>query len=84
MKKRDKILIWNVLLIAFIIISLIFLAKNQLEQFNKAYIDEEKEEITSLAKQVSWAVKPILKKHNIKELNEYATLFLHSDTRLKV
>lgn len=84
MKKRDKILIWNVLLIAFIIISLIFLAKKQLEQFNKAYIDEEKEEITSLAKQVSWAVKPILKKHNIKELNEYATLFLHSDTRLTV
>lgn len=84
MKKRDKILIWNVLLIAFIIISLIFLAKFQLEQFNKAYIDEEKEEITSLAKQVSWAVKPILEKRDFKELNEYATLFLHSDTRLTV
>lgn len=84
MKKRDKILIWNVVLIAFIIVSLIFLAKIQLEQFNKAYIEEEKEEISALAKQVSWAIKPILEKRDFKELNEYATLFIQSDTRLSV
>lgn len=84
MKKRDKILIWNILLIAFIIVSLIFLAKNQLEQFKKAYISEEIEEITSLAKQVSWAIKPILEKHDYKELNQYAALFIHSDTGFTV
>lgn len=84
MKKRDKILIWNVVLIAFIIISLIFLAKIQLEQFNKAYLEEEKEEISAIAKQVSWAIKPILEKRDFKELNEYTTLFVQSDTRLTV
>lgn len=52
MKKRGKIFLLGIFLIALIITSLISLAKVQLEQFNKAYIQEEVEEIEGLSKQV--------------------------------
>ena len=63
MKKRGKIFLLGIFL-TIIISSLISLAKVQLEQFNKAYIREEVEEIEGLPKQVVWAVRPILRENN--------------------
>ena len=64
MKKRGKIFLLGIFLTIIIISSLISLAKVQLEQFNKAYIQEEVEEIEGLSKQVVWAVRPILRENN--------------------
>lgn len=84
MKKRDRILLLSVFLTALIITLLTILAKFQLEQFKKAYFAEEKQEIVMLAKQVSWAVKPVLESRNYKELQEYCSLFKNSDTSITV
>lgn len=84
MKKRDKILLLIILLVAFIITGLIILSSIQLEQFHSVYLQEERQEITALAKQVSWAVKPILRDGNISELEEYCSLFKDSDSRISV
>lgn len=83
-KKCGKIFLLGIIFITIIIVSFTMLAKIQLEQFNKAYIKEEKEEISALAKQVSWAVKPILKSKNYEELAEYCDLFKDSDTRITI
>lgn len=80
MKKRGKIFLLGIFLIALIIASLISLAKVQLEQFNKAYMQEEIEEIEGLSKQVVWAIRPILKNNNKAELVEYCDLFRNTDT----
>ena len=50
MKKRGKIFLLGIFLTIIIISSLISLAKVQIEQFNKAYIREEVEEIEGLPK----------------------------------
>ena len=84
MKKRGKIFILGICLIILIITSLISLAKVQLEQFNKAYIQEEVEEIEGLSKQVVWAVRPILKENNLQELAEYCDLFKNSDSSVTI
>lgn len=84
MKKRDRILLLSVFLTALIITALTILAKFQLEQFKKAYFEEEKEEIVMLAKQVSWAVKPALKNKDYNELQEFCSLFKNSDTGITV
>ena len=84
MKKRGKIFILGICLIILIITSLISLAKVQLEQFNKAYIQEEVEEIEGLSKQVVWAVRPILKENNLQELTEYCNLFKNSDSSVTI
>ena len=82
MKKRDRILLLSVLLTALIITLLTILAKYQLEQFNRAYFREEKQEIAVLAKEVSWAVTPVLL--DKAKLQEYCSLFKGSDTRIIV
>ena len=64
MKKRGKIFLLGIFLTIIVISSLISLAKVQLEQFNKAYIREEVEEIEGLPKQVVWSVRPILRENN--------------------
>ena len=64
MKKRRKIFLLGIFLTIIVISSLISLAKVQLVQFNKAYIQEEVEEIEGLSKQVVWAVRPILRENN--------------------
>lgn len=84
MKKRDKILLLIILLVAFIITGLIILSSIQLEQFHSVYLEEERQEISALAKQVSWAVKPILKSGDISELEEYCSLFKESDSRIMI
>lgn len=61
MKKRGKIFLLGIFLAVLVISSLISLTRVQLEQFNKAYIQEEVEEIEGLSKQVVWAVRPILR-----------------------
>ena len=82
MKKRDRILLLSVFLTALIITIFTIMAKFQLEQFNRAYFEEEKEEIAVLAKEVSWAVEPVLS--NKAKLQEYCSLFEGSDTRIIV
>lgn len=84
MKKRGKIFLLGIFLIVLIIASLISLAKVQLEQFNKAYIQEEVEEIEGLSKQVVWAVRPILRENNLKELSEYCDLFKNTDSSITI
>ena len=84
MKKRGKIFLLGIFLIALIITSLISLAKVQLEQFNKAYIQEEVEEIEGLSKQVVWAVRPILRDNNRTELVEYCELFKNTDSSISI
>ena len=84
MKKRGKIFILGICLIILIITSLISLAKVQLEQFNKAYIQEEVEEIEGLSKQIVWVVRPILKENNLNELAEYSDLFKNSDSSITI
>ena len=84
MKKRDRILLLSVFLTALIITALTILAKFQLEQFKTAYYEEEKEEIAVLAKQISWAIKPVLKTKNYKDLQEFCSLFNDSDTSIIV
>lgn len=84
MKKRGKIFLLGIFLIALIITSLISLAKVQLEQFNKAYIQEEVEEIEGLSKQVVQAVRPILRDNNRTELVEYCELFKNTDSSISI
>ena len=84
MKKRGKIFLLGILLAIIVIASLISLAKVQLEQFNKAYIQEEVEEIEALSKQVVWAIRPILRENNKKELVEYCDLFKNTDSSVTI
>ena len=63
-EKAQKNILLGIYLTIIVISSLISLAKVQLEQFNKAYIQEEVEEIEGLSKQVVWAVRPILRENN--------------------
>lgn len=84
MKKRGKIFLLGIFLTIIVISSLISLAKVQLEQFNKAYIQEEVEEIEGLSKQVVWAVRPILRENNKNELREYCDLFKNTDTTITI
>ena len=84
MKKRGKIFLLGIFLIVLVISSLISLARVQLEQFNKAYIQEEVEEIEGLSKQVVWAVRPILREKNLDELQEYCKLFDNTDTSVTI
>ena len=84
MKKRGKIFLLGIFLIVLIIASLISLAKVQLEQFNKAYIQEEIEEIEGLSKQVIWAIRPILKENNKNDLITYCDLFKNTDSSITI
>ena len=84
MKKRGKIFLLGIFLAIIVIASLISLAKVQLEQFNKAYIQEEVEEIEALSKQVVWAIRPILRENNKKELVEYCDLFKNTDSSVTI
>lgn len=84
MKKRGKIFLLGIFLILLIIASLISLAKVQLEQFNKAYIQEEIEEIEGLSKQVVWAIRPILRENNKNDLIAYCDLFKNTDSSITI
>lgn len=84
MKKRGKIFLVGIFLIIVIITSLISLARVQLAQFNKAYIQEEVEEIEGLSRQVIWAIRPILKENNFSELAEYCNLFKNTDSSITI
>ena len=72
------------ILITLVISGLTILLTIQLTQFHKAYLEEEKQEITALAQQVSWAVKPILNKGDPKELDKYCSLFMASETKISI
>lgn len=65
MKKRGKIFLLGIFLAVLVISSLISLTRVQLEQFNKAYIQEE---VEGLSKQVVWAVRPILREKKIERV----------------
>lgn len=84
MKKRGKIFLLGIFLAVLVISSLISLTRVQLEQFNKAYIQEEVEEIEGLSKQVVWAVRPILREKNLSELEEYCNLFSNTDSSVTI
>ena len=84
MKKRGKIFLLGIFLAVLVISSLISLTRVQLEQFNKAYIQEEVEEIEGLSKQVVWAVRPILREKNLSELEEYCNLFNNTDYQSQI
>ena len=84
MKKRGKIFLLGIFLAVLVISSLISLTRVQLEQFNKAYIQEEVEEIEGLSKQVVWAVRPILREKNLSELEEYCNLFNNTDSSVTI
>ena len=83
-KKRD--LYWIKRIIAFLIITLIFGAISlfNLIQFNTSYMQEEREELQVFKRQIEWAVTPLIKNNNIKELQKYCDDFKDEDVEFRI
>lgn len=84
MNRRDKLLSMLPLCLAFLVLIAMFLQFLHLIQFNKSYMQEEKNELQVFTKQIIWAIKPILDNKDYKTLNKYCNDFNDDEIRITV
>lgn len=82
MNKREKFWLKNLIWIAMILFIFIGIYFASIYKFNKAYMEEEFQELPIFQKQIEWAVTPILKNKDLKSLNNYCKDF--NDTTVKI
>lgn len=84
MKKRDEY--WLYRMLGFLAIILFFagISFYNIVQFNNSYMQEEKEEIEILAKQIEWAITPYLKNNDIETVKKYCADFKDEDLSFRI
>ena len=82
MNKREKFWLKNLIWIAVILIIFIGIYFASIYKFNKAYMEEEFQELPVFQKQIEWAITPMLKHKDLKSLNKYCKDF--KDTTVKI
>ena len=70
-KKRDVFWIKRIILAFIIALLFIFVSFFNLIQFNATFISSEISELNIFKKQISWAIIPMLKNNDFKNLNKY-------------
>lgn len=85
MKKRDKFLISLPLYAAAVVLVCVLMVLTHLIDINRSYMSEERSEIKIFYKQVEWALKPYLEKHNFEMVKSYCNDFSNDpDFRIRV
>lgn len=82
MNKREKFWLKNLIWIAVILLIFIGIYFASIYKFNKAYMEEEFQELPVFQKQIEWAITPMLKHKDLKSLNKYCKDF--KDTTVKI
>lgn len=84
MNKREKFWLKNLIWIAMILFIFIGIYFASIYKFNKAYMEEEFQELPIFQKQIEWAVTPILKNKDLKSLNNYCKDFNNTTVKIQI
>ena len=84
MNRRDKLLSLLPLCLAGLVLIAMFLQFLHLIQFNRSYMQEEKDELQLFTKQIIWAITPILDRKDYLTLNKYCNDFNEDEIRITI
>ena len=84
MNKREKFWIRNLIWFTTVILVFVGIYFASIIRFNKAYLEEEFQELPIFQKQIEWAIKPYLKDKDFQKLKDYCHDFENTTVKIQI